>query len=401
MRPRTSPCIALPRQAAGGAAAAPAAGGRGGGPGAAPAGGPAAPDNRPKGTDLILRDLANGAELNVGNVSEFAFNKDGKFLATVIDATDKIGNGVQLRNMTAGTVSSLDTDAANYERLAWTQKGDGLTVLKGKEDRAYIDRVFSIVGFTGFGSGEPKKTVFDPSKDKSFPTGFAISGNRAATWNEKMDAFVFGIREPRKRTTPAPAPGATPPAEGEEAPAAPATPAGATDADEKVDLVLWHWKDSRLQSQQQVQEGADRNYTYLSMYHVGPQKFVRLADDDMRNVSLAPKEKFAIGFDEREYELMGNMDGRRFRDVYVVDPATGERKLALKRARWSTTAPRRTASRSSITRTATSSSTTWPPARRRTSPWACRPRSSTPRTTTTSSSRRRSRWDGSRAARPS
>ena len=56
------------------------------------------------------------------------------------------------------------------------------------------------------------------------------------------------------------------------------------------------------------------------MYHVGPQKFVRLADDDMRNVSMAPKEKFAIGTDEREYELMGNMDGRRFRDVYVVNP---------------------------------------------------------------------------------
>ncbi|MDQ3418414.1 MAG: prolyl oligopeptidase family serine peptidase [Acidobacteriota bacterium] len=328
--------IALHRApaAAAGGAATPAGGGRAGGPGAAPGGAADAPDNRPRGTDLILRDLSTGAELNVGNVSDFAFNKDGKFLATIIDATDKIGNGVQLRHMAAGTVSALDTDVANYERLSWTQKGDGLTVLKGTEDRALIDRVFSIVGFTGFGSGEPKKTVFDPAKDKSFPTGFAISGNRAATWNDKMDAFVFGIREPRKRTTPAVAPGATPPAEGEDAPAAPATPAGASEADEKVDLVLWHWKDSRLQSQQQVQEGADRNYTYLSMYHVGPQKFVRLADDDMRTVSLAPKEKFAIGFDEREYELMGNMDGRRFRDVYVINPATGERKLALKRARW-------------------------------------------------------------------
>ena len=168
--------------------------------------------------------------------------------------------------------------------------------------------MFSIVGFTGFGSGEPKKTVFDPSKDKAFPTGFAISGNRAATWNEKIDAFVFGIREPRKRTTPRPPTGATAPAEGDEAPATPAgrRTAGADDADEKVDLVLWHWKDSRLQSQQQVQEGADRNFNYLSMYHVGPKKFVRLADDEMRNVSLAPKQKFAIGYDDREYELMGN-----------------------------------------------------------------------------------------------
>ena len=59
------------------------------------------------------------------------------------------------------------------------------------------------------------------------------------------------------------------------------------------------------------------------MYHVGPKKFVRLADDELRTVSLAPKHKFAVGFDDREYELMGNLDGRRFRDVYVVDPATG------------------------------------------------------------------------------
>ncbi|CAN5793120.1 prolyl oligopeptidase family serine peptidase [soil metagenome] len=321
-----------PAQAAGGAAGA--AGGRAGGPGQPPAGGGAAADSRPRGTDLILRDLANGAELNVGNVSDFSFSRDGKFLATVIDATDKIGNGVQLRTMATGTVTSLDTDAANYERLTWTQKGDGLTVLKGKEDRAYTDKMYAIVGFTNFGSGEPKKTVFDPAKDKTFPEGFAISGNRAATWNEKMDAFVFGIQEPRKRTTPAPAPGAAPAAEGDDPSPAPETPAGAPEADEKVDLVLWHWKDSRLQSQQQVQENADRNFSYLAMYHVGPQKFVRLADDEVRTVSLAPKHRFAVGFDDREYELMGNMDGRRFRDVYVINPATGERKLALKRARW-------------------------------------------------------------------
>jgi dienelactone hydrolase len=70
------------------------------------------------------------------------------------------------------------------------------------------------------------------------------------------------------------------------------------------------------------------------MYHVGPKKFVRLADDEVRQVSLAPKHSYAIGFDDREYELMGNLSGQRFRDVYVVNPANGERKLAVKRARW-------------------------------------------------------------------
>ena len=35
----------------------------------------------PRGTDLILRDLATGPELNVGNVGEFSFRKDGSRLA--------------------------------------------------------------------------------------------------------------------------------------------------------------------------------------------------------------------------------------------------------------------------------------------------------------------------------
>ena len=31
---------------------------------------------------------------------------------------------------------------------------------------------------------------------------------------------------------------------------------------------------------------------------------------------------------------MANLDGRRFQDIYVVDLATGERTLAVKKSRW-------------------------------------------------------------------
>ncbi len=350
--------IALHRQPA--QAAPGAAGGRGEtpAPGAAP-GGAAAPD-RPRGTDLILRELATGQEVNVGNVSEFAFTRDGKLLATVIDAQDKAGNGVQLRDLTKGTVTALDHGEAVYERLTWTEKGDGLAVLKGTDDKALRDKRYAVVAFTGFGAGEPRersgasdearaqrsepggvqgappsiqKTIYDPSKDKTFPAGLTISGNRAPQWTESLDALIFGIHEPRRRDSSAPDTPAAPAEGGEAQPERPAAPAG-PEADDRVDLVLWHWKDSRLQSQQQVQESMDRNFSYLAVYRVQPQKFIRLADDEMRTVTVAPKQRYAVGFDEREYELMGNLDGRRFRDVYAVDMETGARTLAIKRARW-------------------------------------------------------------------
>ena len=51
-------------------------------------------------------------------------------------------------------------------------------------------------------------------------------------------------------------------------------------------------------------------------------------------LSLAPQQRLALGIDIRDYEREGNLDGRRYEDVYVVDPVTGERKLALKKAHY-------------------------------------------------------------------
>jgi dipeptidyl aminopeptidase/acylaminoacyl peptidase len=321
-----------PAQAApgGGGGAAAAAGGRGG----PPAAGGAGPSDRPRGADLILRELATGQELNVGNVADFTFSRDGRLLAFTIDAQDKAGNGIQLRDMARGTVRVLDSGNAVYERPAWTEKGDGLAVLKGTDDRALRDRRVSVLGFTALGSDAPQKAVYDPASDKSFPEGMTISGNRDPQWTEDLQALLFGIHVPRPRDGAAPErEGEEETREGDERPADRPNAAEAT-ADEKVDLVLWHWRDPRLQSQQEVQESRDRAFSYLAEYRLDSKTFIRLADDEVRDVNVAPKQRWAVGFDDGEYELYGNLDGRRYRDVHVVDMRTGERRLAVKRARW-------------------------------------------------------------------
>ncbi len=291
--------------------------------------GPATPPDRPTGSDLILYDLATGDELNVGNVSEFSFNKPGDWLAWVVDAQDKAGNGVSLRSTTSGVVLPLDHAKANYRSLNWTEKGDGLTALRGVDDKAFEDKVYSVVAFKDFtASAPPAKIVFDPKDDKSFPAGMTVASTRPAAWREDLSSLMFGIREVKAKKAP----------EGEKkegTPAAPpaAPPAAAAD-DPKPDLVLWHYKDPRLQSMQQVQETSDRNFSYAAVYQPAEKKFIRLADEGVRQVSLGAEQKFAVGADVREYELEANLSGRRFQDVYTIDPATGERKLALGKARW-------------------------------------------------------------------
>ncbi|MGE5360043.1 MAG: hypothetical protein ACM3NQ_13580, partial [Bacteroidales bacterium] len=302
-------------------------------PAPATGGSAAAADDRPKGSDLILHELSSGAELNVGNVADFAFDKTGKWLAFAIDASDKSGNGLELRNMDTGVVTPLDSGKASYERMSWTEKGDALAAIKGTEDKKYKDKVYALVAFTGFAAGTPQKALFDPAADKSFPEGMSISPNRSPQWTEDLSAVLFGIRTLKKADVKPDAKTDAKPDAGAEA--KPATPPPADDAsdEEKPDLILWHWQDPRLQSQQQVQEEMDKNFSYLSLYRVNDKKFIRLADDAVRTVMAAPKDRWAIGTDVREYELEASLSGRRYQDVYVIDMQTGQRKLALKKAR--------------------------------------------------------------------
>ncbi|HEV3218870.1 MAG TPA: prolyl oligopeptidase family serine peptidase [Candidatus Acidoferrales bacterium] len=295
-------------------------------PAGPPAGGPnAARDDRPKGSDLLLRELATGQEINIGNVSEFAFDKHGNYFAWTTDAQDKAGNGVSIRNNSDGTTRSIESDdTAVYSHLTWTEDGDGLAVLKGVDDKGFEDKLYSVVGFKEFGPGGPQKTVFKPADFTDFPAGMTVSPDHAPMWTKDLGGVLFGIHKVKKKEHP----------EGDKPDAA--APPASTDPlpEDKVDLVVWNWQDKRLQSQQQVQEPQDKSFSYLCEYRVGEKKFIRLADDEVRDVTPARGEKFAIGMGTDPYELMGNLDGRHYFDVYAFNLQTGERKLAVKKARW-------------------------------------------------------------------
>jgi dipeptidyl aminopeptidase/acylaminoacyl peptidase len=285
------------------------------------------------GSDLLLQELATGQQLNIGNVAEFAFNKKGDWLAFAIDAQDSIGNGLQLRSMATGAVLPLDSAKATYKSVTWTEEGDGLAVLRGVEDKSFEDKLYSVIAFKNFAGATPEKTVFDPKDDKSFPAKMTVSPNRAPVWTKNLSALVFGIHELKAKkkddkkdeTAAAPRP-----------PAAPGAGPGGPPADDKdrADLVLWHWRDRRLQAQQQVEESRDKNFNYLSLYWVAEKKFVRLADEQTRQVTVPEPHHTAIGVDINPYELKGSLDGRRYQDLYAINLQTGDKKLAVKQNRW-------------------------------------------------------------------
>jgi len=323
--------VALQGYAAGAPAvdAPPPGGGRGAG-GGAPGGG------QNGGGDLNLYRMSNGEMVNIGNVGEFAFNEDGSYLAWTTETPDMVGNGVQIRNLKTDVSHSYDSERALYRRLVWVDSVDAVGVLRGKIDTVSRDTLFSIVSFTAFdASGPTKKTVFDPSQHPDFPAAMKIASTRAPRFSADVQTVFFGIRAVNKLPAGRGAVATT----GSSAVIQPGAPgAGGSlnqppvaSADSNPSLVLWHWKDSRPQPQQIVQEASDRAFNYLTEYRYGDNKVIQLVTDDLRNVVVSTNDKFAYGIDAREYEQPAVTTGRTYNDIYSVDLKTGSRKLVLKK----------------------------------------------------------------------
>jgi dipeptidyl aminopeptidase/acylaminoacyl peptidase len=317
-------------------------GGSGGGDQGPSASGGGNGEDRVRGSDLILHELSTGLRQNLGNVAEFSFDDSGRWMAWVVDAEGKAGNGIQLRDMETGVIRVLESDEARYSRLGWADGQPALSVVKGVEDDDYEDPLYSVLGWTGFGARNgPNIVHFDPAADEGFPEGMTVSPNYSPRWSEALDALFFGIHEVELAEV------TKDDDEGEEGEGEEKEEEGDDDArpagqesdeiedEEKPELVLWHWKEPRLQAMQQVQAGRDRNFSYLSVYWPSQDRFVRLADDKADVVSPASEGHWAVGYDDSRYELMGNLDGRRYRDVYAIDMRTGERELILEEVRWS------------------------------------------------------------------
>lgn len=326
--------------ATGGSPGGPGGGGSPGGGGGAPGGGNG--EDRARGSDLILHELATGTRQNLGNVAEFAFDESGRWLAWVVDADGKAGNGIQLRDMETGVIRVLESGEARYSRLSWADGATALSALKGVDDEDYEDPLLSVLGWTGFGGRNgPTMVLFDPAGSEGFPQGMTVSPDFSPRWSDALDALFFGIHEVEKSED------AVAGAEGEgdakeeveeeggEGERPDRSESDEIEEDEKPELVLWHWKEPRLQAMQQVQAPRDRTFSYLSVYWPAQDRFVRLADDDVDTVSPASAGRWAVGYDDSRYELMGNLDGRRYQDVYAIDMGTGERELILEKVRWS------------------------------------------------------------------
>jgi dienelactone hydrolase len=276
---------------------------------AAGAGGANAP-TAPRGSDAILVDLRTGRHQLLGSVSDIVFTKKGDLLAYAVDSTTKDANGVFVFDAHTGRITPLDNDAKIYSRVTWNDAGTALAVLKGVDVEKQRERDNVLMAFTDIPAAigkddiELKPIVFDPRKVESFPKTWVVSDRAALEWSDDGKRVFFGM----KAQVPAP-------------------PTERKPIDEQADVDVWNTADERVQSLQMARADQDRNFTYREAFDVSAQRFVKLADETMKDLEVAQDGRWAVGRDTRGYIS----DYKRpAADLYRVNTTTGERTLMLK-----------------------------------------------------------------------
>ena len=296
-----------------GALASGATGGRGGAQGAPPAApGAPTPDNStaPRGSDVIVHDLANGHDQLLGSVGEISFNKRGDLLAYTVESTPRDGNGLFVLDLRSGRVNPLDNDSRVYSRLTWNDGGTGLAVLKGSEVERMRERDNTLLVYpnvqTAITEARATPVLLDPAKAAGFPHGFVVSDRATLDWSGDNRRLFFGVKEQVQL---------------------PDTTNRRRGPDEVADVDVWNTKDERIQSVQMTRADQDRNFTYRESFDVGNARFVKLADSTMREVEVSQDGRWAVGRDTRGYIS----DYKRpAADIYRINTATGERTLIAK-----------------------------------------------------------------------
>jgi dipeptidyl aminopeptidase/acylaminoacyl peptidase len=264
----------------------------------------------------------------IPNVTEYAFDDAGQWMAYAIATPDRLGNSLQLRRLANGETRALDTRKATYRRITWADSSLALAAVRVESDSTEsVDEIVSVLAWSRVTANDAPRVV--DGKTSGLPAGKVLSDDYSIAFSRGAGALYVGLRDPRP---PAPRASGGNAGGGSSSPAPGAGSGGRQAAAPQTDpdvpsLVLWHWKDTRVQSQQQVQENNDRNFVHVAAYRMAANALVPLTDDSLKNLARGPRDTWGVAAVTAPYELDASIRGYSYRDMYAVNLQTGERKL--------------------------------------------------------------------------
>ncbi|HUH13293.1 MAG TPA: prolyl oligopeptidase family serine peptidase [Longimicrobiales bacterium] len=286
-----------------------------------------------KGADLRLLDLSGGTEMTFGNVAEFAWSDVHSRLALAVATGDSAGNGVQVYDAATGRLLPLDASGSSYRHLAWREDAADLAVLRSVAPAGEEGTSHTVLAWRGLDRPGPERLEL-AARPAGIPDSLEVVEHAAPRWSDDGARIAIGLRpiEPDSGEERSEA------ADSVEAGTAgsPVDSTGSADAEEPElpSVQIWHSADVRIYPQQKARAEADARRTLLAVWELATGRVVQIGTDLLEGAELLGDWRYAVEWLSSPYPW-GAMFGRPYADRWVVDVATGERRLALERVRYS------------------------------------------------------------------
>jgi dipeptidyl aminopeptidase/acylaminoacyl peptidase len=296
------------------------------------------------GTDLVIRNLADGSEQTRADVTEFSLTRDGTTLVYAVASKKEETDGVYALTALPGTVQrTILSGKGRYSRLTWDEKQEQLAFLSDRDDasaeqpkfriyrwerRATLPRpeavarlplsgAFPLNAVSALGSLETPTAapVLVGPGTPGLKNGWIVSDRAALSFSQDGTRLYLG-------TAPEPP-----------APTPPTKPTEGAPTDDKVVLDLWHWKDEYIQPMQKARAAAEQNRTYRAMVSLKDNAFRQLSDETTE-LTMPQVGDWAVGADNHKYRFLTGY-GPELSDYTLVNVRNGEKKPILEASHWS------------------------------------------------------------------
>ncbi len=306
--------------------------GQGAAPGAAVT--PAPPR---QGTELVLRNLADGKERTIADVTEFTLTKDGRWVVYATAGKTEAPGGVFAVGLAReGSPVILRSGPGRYSRLTWDEKQSQLVffhrldptpttggpparprirVCHWKPPHTTTSAVLLpspsslLTGplLTALQAGLPGASDLTPAGKPEIQPGYDVTDSGELSFSPDGSRVYFAVAAP-------PPPPANPVAPGEE----------------KAVVELWHHKDDFIQPMQKIRYTASR--THRAVFHLDDRSCRQLSDETLANVQPASAGDWALALDDRLYRtLVGGAEASAPVDAILINSRTGARKPIAKK----------------------------------------------------------------------
>lgn len=256
------------------------------------------------GTDLIIMNLTSLKTDTFNYVDEYSVSKNGMLVSFISNFKDSVKHTkVYTFNTKTQSLDSVYIAEGESKKLEIDDKGEQLAFIYSAD--TVKNKTYDL-----FLHSNNKLTQITDSLTKEFPEGKCLSEYGKIFFSKNGTRLYFGIGEnpkPEEKDT--------------------------LIDDEKVSLDIWSWTDTYLQPQQLKELDKRKKQSYLSVYHIKENKIIVFGDEEIEKIRTYRDgdSDFALGYAEKPYGQLISWISSQYRDIYLVNIKTGEKKLLLEK----------------------------------------------------------------------